>query len=432
MTELITMTPKELSRYEIIIKLINKEINGTMAAKQLNLTVRQVKNIKARVKKQGAKGIVHRSRGQPSNRRLKEPKIKQMETLIKKHYADFGPTFAAEKLKKIHHLKVSREKLRRLMVGWDLWQPKPRKKNKKYRIWRARKEQYGEMIQFDGSYEHWFEERAPECCLLAAIDDATGKLSKLEFAEHEGVKPIFSFWQSYLQERGKPLNIYLDRLRTYKQNLKSVVDDPEARTQFQRAMELNLNIKIIHAFSPQAKGRVERLFGTLQDRLIKELRLRNISDMKTANEFLKKEYLDDFNACFAVKPAKRGNLHLSLTQWEKEHLEQIFSIQKTRVVANDFTIRYENKWFQLAEKQPCLVRRKEKVTVEERIDGRIFISLKSRGLIFTELPSRPQKLKMKVVALGGSSQTWKPPANHPWRKAFLIEKAKAERLVSTR
>lgn len=432
MTELITMTPKELSRYEIINRLINKEINGAVAAKQLGLSLRQTKRLKVKVKQQGAKGLIHRNRGQPSNHRLRESKIKQMETLIKKHYSDFGPTFAAEKLKKIHHLKVSKEKLRQLMIGWNLWQSKPRKGNKEYRIWRPRKEQYGEMVQFDGSYEHWFEERAPECCLLAAIDDATGKLTKLEFAEHEGVKPIFSFWQSYVKKQGKPLSIYLDRLRTYKQNLKSVVDDPEARTQFQRAMELNLGIKIIHAFSPQAKGRVERLFGTLQDRLVKELRLRNISDMKTANEFLKKEYLDDFNTCFAVRPAKKGNLHQSLTGWEKEHLEQTFSIHKTRVVTNDFTIRYENRWFQLAEKQPCLVRRKEKVTTEERIDGQIFISLKNKNLIFTELPSRPQKVKMKVIALGGSSQTWKPPADHPWRKAFLIEKAKAERLVSTK
>ena len=193
MAQTITMTPKELSRYEVIKRLIGEEINGTEAAKHLSLSVRQVKNLKARVKKFGVKGIIHASRGKPSNRRISEDKIKEMEKIVRKNYPDFGPSFASEKLEEVHCVKISNEKLRGLMIEWELWKPKPRKKNKEYRCWRPRKEQYGEMEQFDGSYHLWFEDRGPECCLLASIDDATGKATKLQFAYDEGTIPGFPF-----------------------------------------------------------------------------------------------------------------------------------------------------------------------------------------------------------------------------------------------
>ena len=181
MTQTITMTPKELSRYEVIKRLIKKEINGTEAAKQLFLSVRQVKNLKARVKTCGVKGIIHGSRGKPSNRRISGDKIKKIEKIVKGSYSDFGPSFASEKLEENHRIKIGKETLRQLMIKWQLWDPKPRKKNKEYRAWRQRKEQYGEMEQFDGSYHLWFENRAEKCCLLASIEDATGKITMLKF-----------------------------------------------------------------------------------------------------------------------------------------------------------------------------------------------------------------------------------------------------------
>lgn len=197
--ELITMTQKELSRYEIIKRLINQEINGTEAAKQLGLSVRQIKNLKAAVKRNGPKGIIHGNRNRPSNRKIIEEKIKKIKEIIKANYYDFGPTFATEKLEENHNIKISHEKLRQLMIQWQLWKLKSRKKNKEYRAWRPRKEQYGEMVQFDGSYHSWFEARGPECCLLASLDDATGKITKLKFVDWEGVKPAFIFWNySYL------------------------------------------------------------------------------------------------------------------------------------------------------------------------------------------------------------------------------------------
>lgn len=418
--ELIIMTPKELSRYEVIKRLIQKEINGTEAAKQLNLTVRQVKNLKAKVKKYGAKGIIHGGRGQSGNRRISEKKIATIEKIIRMEYPDFGPSFASEKLKENYQIKINKETLRQLMTIWGLWTPKPRKTNKEYRAWRPRKEQYGEMIQFDGSYEEWFEERSPQCCLLAAIDDASGKITGARFDYDEGVIPVFNFWREYVKMNGKPLNIYLDKFSTYK-NIQKGAEDKELLTQFQRAMT-DLGVKLLTAHSPQAKGRIERLFGTLQDRLIKELRLANISTIEEANKFLKEKFVPKFNQKFAVLPQKKGDLHKSLTKVDKVNLDRIFSIQEMRVVNNDFTISYKGKWYQLLEQQPTLVLRKDRVLVEERTNGDIFLSLRNKYLNFKELPVRPPKVNMKVIALSRERPTWKPPPSHPWRHSLIFNR----------
>lgn len=422
--ELITMTSKELSRYEIIKRLINQDINGTEAAKQLGLSKRHTRRLKATVKQSGAKGVIHGSRGRTSNRKIAEEKTNKIKEIIKKNYYDFGPTFASEKLEENHSVKISNEKLRQLMIEWKLWKVKSRKKNKEYRRWRPRKEQCGEMLQFDGSYHHWFEQRGPECCLLASIDDATGKITKLKFVNWEGVKPAFIFWKEYAEENGKPVNIYLDRHSTYKQNAKSLFDDPKALTQFQRAME-DLGIKVIHAYSPQAKGRAERLFGTLQDRLIKELRLANIETKEEANTFCDKIFITKFNAKFSVLPQRKRNLHRVLTELDIANLERTFSIQNTRIVSNDFTVRFMGRWFQLAKSQPTLVLRKDKVLIEERIDGTIFISLKNKYLDYKILPERPIKAKEKITALTRTKSTWKPALDHPWKKPFVLNPASA-------
>ncbi len=421
--ETITMTPKELARYEIIKRLLSGEINGTQASKQTGLSVRQVKNIKVRVKTEGAQGIIHKNRGGASNRKLPETFIRKIEDVVRQRYDDFGPTFAAEKLQECERLKINHETLRKLMTAWGLWQVHSRNKTKEYRSWRQRKEQFGEMEQFDGSYHDWFEDRAEACCLLVSIDDATSQLTGLEFVHWEGVKQAFSFWKGYIEERGKPVSLYLDRHSTYKQNQKSVFDDPNCLTQFQRAVEQNLNIKIIHAHSPQAKGRVERVCDTLQDRLVKELRLADISTIPEANRFAKEVFIPQFNNKFSVLPQKKGNLHRTLTKWEKDNLDQIFSVYSQRVVNNDFTVRFKGNWYQLAKQQPVLVRPKERIRLEERIDGMIFLSLKNKNLNFAVLSERPAKIKMRVIALSGAKPAWKPPADHPWRRPFLFGKS---------
>lgn len=415
----ITMSAKELSRYEIIKRLIHKDINGTEAARQLFLSVRQVKRLRAKVKKLGANGLQHGNKGKKGNKTMNQEKIISIKSLVARFYSDFGPTLAAEKLFLNYKIKINKETLRQLMIAWGFWKPKPRKQNQEYRSWRPRKEYFGEMQQFDGSYHAWFENRAPRSCLLAAIDDATGKITKAELTSDEGVSPVFIFWRSYVSKQGKPASIYLDRHSTYHQNQKSVLNDPEHITQFERAMK-NLGIKVIHAYSPQAKGRIERLFGTLQDRLVKELRLQNISTLEKANCFLAEEFLPEFNQRFAVLPEKRGNLHKELIREEKNNLDRIFSIQDIRTVNNDFTIRYENQWLQLDKAQSTLVCRKDRVLIEKRLNNEIRISLRTKRLNFQALPERPKKIEtIKVIALTKAAPSWKPPIDHPWRHSSI-------------
>lgn len=417
MTEpLIRMSQKEMSRADVISRLIRKEINGTEASKQLQLSVRQVRNLKGKVKRSGIKALIHGNRGRPSNRAIDPTTLTKAEGILQENYPDFHPTHAMEKLEEKHSLKFSKEKVRQLMIAAGLWTERPRKTNGEYRSWRPRKEQVGEMIQFDGSYHLWLEGRGGVSCLLAGIDDATGNPTHCLFTDGgEGVIPVLTFWKSYVETHGKPLSIYLDRHSTYKVNSKGVFDDPTVLTQFERAMK-DLDIQVIHARSPQAKGRVERLFGTLQNRLVKEMRLENISSLAEATRFTEKTFLPSYRRKFAVSPRRRGDLHRPLTENEKKKIDSIFSHQETRIVNNDFTISYTGRWFQLAEQQPTLVCRKDNVLVEERLDGSIHCSLRGKYLVCIALPKRPEKGTLKkVVALSRDRQLYRPPANHPWR-----------------
>lgn len=413
--ELIAMSSKELTRYEVIKELVDNKINGTDASLKLGLSIRQVKRLKKKVKNEGAKGLAHGSRGKSGNRKIDLEIIAKVKNILKEKYPDFGPTFAREKLEEIDEIKIGTEKIRQIMIEEKLWKPRLKKKNGEHRQWRQRKENFGEMEQFDGSYENWFEGRAPVCCLLGAIDNATGKISKARFDQSEGVVPVFGFWKDYVSDTGKPLSIYLDRCSTYKQNAKSLADDPEALTQFQRAMEKDLDVEIIHARSPQAKGRIERLFQTLQDRLIKEMRLKNICSIEEGNKYLEEEFIPDFNKRFSVQPRGKNDLHRKLNEIEKVNLDKIFSIQNSRVVCNDFTVRHQGKYFQLLKDQPTLILRKDKVLVRENLEGKTSISLRGNDLNYKILPERPKKeiKEKKVTAL---TREWKPAADHPWRQ----------------
>lgn len=414
-SSIIAMTTHEAERLTIINNLIAKKINGTDAAKQLGLSVRQAKRLKARVVKHGVKGIIHKLRGQVGNNKIEKKLLKEVKQIIKKEYHDFGPTLATEKLMEINKINLGVTTVRKLMIKEEFWKTKKRKQNQEHREWRERKECYGEMQQFDGSYHKWFEDRGGELCLLGAIDDATGKITQLKFAKNEGVVEVFRFWKKYLETKNKPVAIYLDKFSTYKINHKNATDNHELITQFQRTCN-DLNINLISAHSPQAKGRVERLFKTLQDRLVKELRLQNISDTKTANKFLEEKYIHIFNEKFAVIPAKDTNLHRSLTEHDKENLDKIFSIQSQRQVKNDFTIQFKNQWYQLAEIQPTTVYRKDEILVEERLDGSIHLSKKDKDLNFKKLPAKPEKVKTNLIAITPRKSNWIPPENHPWRK----------------
>lgn len=419
---LITMSTREIDRLGVINRLIGRQIVAREASEQLNLSVRQIKRIKKRVKKQGAPGLIHQGRGRSSNRRLNQNLVKKILALVKTAYVGFGPTLAAEKLLALHKIKISDETLRTIMLKNNLWKLKPRRKNKEHREWRPRKENYGAMEQYDGCYHRWFEDRAEECCLLLAVDDATGKITRAWFDYHEGVLPTFAFWKGYLLENGKPASIYLDKFSTYKVNHPAAEDNKELITQFQRACQ-TLGIQLITAHSPEAKGRVERMFNTLQDRLVKELRLQGISDIKTANKFLTEKFIPAFNAKFAVIPASHADLHRPLTKMDKENLDNAFSVHSTRIVMNDFTVQFKNQYFQLNQQQPVTVCRKDKILIEEHLDGVIKLKLRAKELRHTVLPKRPEKeFKLKLPALTTCQPTYRPPANHPWRRQFLTNK----------
>lgn len=422
-TELVKLSQKELRHHEVIRKALDGKYTNRQAAEELNLTVRQVQRLKIRVRKNGAEDLVHKSRGKIGKKKINPEMIEQAAELIKTNYWDFGPTFASEKLLENHDIKLGIETVRQTMIAAGLWDAKPRKEKPHYRAWRERKEYFGDMEQFDGSYHDWFEGRlldiqgqaVAETCLLAAIDDATGKLTKLKFDDSEGVVPINTFWLEYVKTQGKPCKIYLDRYSTYKVNAKHLFNDLTVLTQFERAMK-ELDVVVIHANSPQGKGRVERLFETLQDRLVKELRLTGINTIAEANEFLEKIFVPKFNAKFSVVPRKPDNAHTPLSEEEINRLDNIFSIQFYRAVNNDFTIRFKGQWLQLAEQQPTLVLRQDGVIVEEHLNGSIHIRLRDKYLNFTILPERPQKVNMHVTGLTTEKQIWKPPMNHPWKK----------------
>lgn len=419
---LITMSAKEIDRFAVIGNLVNGKINATEAGEQLHLTPRQVRRLKKRFKKDDPESLVHQGRGRESQRKIKQVIVAKIVALLLKMYVGFGPTLAAEKLWEIDKIKISDESLRTIMVKNKLWKPNTKKKNREHRDWRPRREHYGSMEQYDGCYHLWFENRAEECCLLLSVDDATGKITKAMFDYHEGVLPTFAFWKGYLEKKGKPASIYLDKFSTYKINHKSAEDNKELITQFQRACR-DLNITLITAHSPQAKGRVERMFETLQDRLVKELRLQNISDIETANKFLEEKFIPAFNDRFAVIPAKKSDLHRSLIKNDKENLNSIFSVHSKRVVMNDFTVQFKNQYFQLSQEQTVTVCRKDTILIEEHLDNTIELKLRGKRLSYTVLPKRPEKeFKLKIPALATSQSTYKPPADHPWRRQFLRNK----------
>lgn len=418
----ITMSAKETDRFAVITRLIHEQINGTEASQQLQLTVRQVRRLKQRVQQHGAQGLVHRGRGVASNRKLDGSITDKILNRLRKDYLGFGPTLAAEKLLERNKIVVSDETLRTLMIANNLWKGKSRKQNKEHRAWRPRKENYGAMQQYDGCYHHWFEDRSDECCLLLAVDDATGKITKAWFDHHEGVLPTFRFWKDYLATQGKPASIYLDKFSTYKINHKAAQDNKDMLTQFQRAC-LDLGIELITAHSPEGKGRVERMFETLQDRLVKEMRLENISDIETANKFLKEKFIPAFNEKFAVVAAQQADVHRALTGIDIKRMSSIFSVHSTRVVMNDFTVQFKNQYFQLDQQQPLTVCRKDMVCIEEHLDSSIKLKLREKELRYVVLPKRPEKeYTLRIPALVTSHSTYQPPADHPWRRQILTNK----------
>jgi len=350
-------------------------------------------------------------------------------------YYDFSIQLFKEKLEENHKIKIGYSTLRNILINNKLHKIKRKNNKNNYYALRERKEYQGELVQFDGAYKDFFEGRCitkdyeKEQCLLVAVDDATG-LVEAKFDKNEGKIAVFKFWKEYLKKNGKPMNIYLDKFSTYKINHPNAVDEPDLKTQFRRVMEDELNISLIFANSPQAKGRVERMNKTLKDRLVKEMRLKNIKSIEEANNFLKKEFLPKFNKKFGIKAKKEKNLHIFLNNKEKERLDKIFIFKDKRKVRNDFIVSYQNNYFQLLKIQKNVtVYKKDEITVEVDLNNNIYLFKKNKKIDYILLKEKPKKeINLNLSLINNQDPVkkanWKPPLNHPWRKSFIYDKIK--------
>lgn len=380
---IITMTQEELKRLHVIRKALDKSITQAEAAGILGLCLRQAQRIVKAVKVGGDKGVVHKSRGKASNRSLPDKIKDKALKLYKEKYHDFGPTLGSEKLFEIDKIKLNDETLRLWLLQAGISYKK--RKARPHRQWRERKHSFGEMVQMDGSHHNWFESRGPECVLMGYIDDATGK-PFARFYPYEGTLPAMDSFKRYIEKYGIPVSIYLDKHPTYKSTKKQTIEEElnntEPLSQFSRAVK-ELGVDVIYADSPQAKGRIERLFNTFQNRLIKEMRLKGIKSTEEANRFLK-HYLPAYTKRFAVMPANDTDLHRPIPQGVD--LNVVFCVKTIRILRNDFTVAYNGKLYQVEDNVNA-----EKVTVEERDNGSIHISYRNIALKSKEITTRPKK-----------------------------------------
>jgi len=419
--DIIMATQEELKRLHVVQKVLEGSLKQIEAAEILWLSGRQVRRIVRRVKREGDRGIIHRSRGKPSNRRLPDETKEMVIGFYRQKYKDFGPTLFSEKLLELDGLKISDETLRNWLIEDGAWVKG--RKNRIHRQWRERKGHFGEMLQMDGSHHDWLEGRGPKIVLMGCIDDATSNIFG-RFYEYEGTIPAMDSFKGYTGLYGIPSSIYIDRHTTYKSNARPTIeDDLNGRcplSQFERAMK-ELGARVIHALSPQAKGRIERLFKTLQDRLVKEMRLKGINTMDEANRFLK-GYIKRHNKRFSIEAAEKEDLHRPLPK--DFDLDGVLCVKTKRALRNDFTVAHDRKLYQVTHP----VNTKD-VVVQERPDGRMLITHNGRVLGFKEIQTKPQKEKpLKPFKI---KKKYIPPKNHPWRKYPVLQKQDISTLAKT-
>lgn len=429
----IIMSQKEALRAPIMEKLLSKTMKLKQAARELDISIRQVKRLKRVYKEKGITGLVHGNRGKESNRKIPEVEIERAIVIIEEQYYDFGPLLAFEKLKELHGLTFGKETLRKAMIENQVWKPK-KQKLLFLRQRRQRRSCEGELVQADGSDHAWFEDRSSSCTLLVFIDDATGKIKHLWFCKSESLESYFQATKDYLEKYGKPLAFYVDKHGVFRVNTKrdGIADtqDSNGLTQFGRAMS-ELGIELIFANSAEAKGRVEKVNGTLQDRLVKELRLKKISTMEEGNRYLP-EFGEIFNHKFAVEPKNPEDAHRRLTQ--ADNLEKILVIKNQRVLSKNLEIQYKNKLYQIQTKRPKYAMRRKPVTVTEDLTRKVRIYYQEKELSYQVMEERPRSeifdsksLNLKVDQVKKEQERvskshrvkWIPPRNHPWRHSFL-------------
>jgi transposase len=408
----VIMSVKELRRVSVIRQTMEKQLTQVKAGTLLGLTTRHIRRLIERVEQEGDQGLAHRGRGMPSNRRLPAKVKAKALRLYAQRYGDFGPTLAAEKLAECHGVPISDETLRRWLRerGIDHFT----RRKRPHRVWRERKAHVGELVQLDGSHHDWFEGRGPRCVLMAYIDDANSRVFA-RFYEYEGTIPAMDSFQRYMQHYGIPLAIYADKHTTYQSPGPPTVEEQWAgvtpTSQFGRALG-ELGVELIAAHSPQAKGRVERLFKTVQDRLVKELRLAGIATIEAANRFVE-AWLPSYNRRFSVQPAQPADLHRPRPA--SRDLDRSLCIKTTRCLRRDWTVAHHGQLYQVRTNV-----RATHVMVEERVDGTMRITHHGRPLAYHAIPARPERVAEPPKAQVPRRPV-KPTPAHPWRKRLLPE-----------
>ncbi len=415
----IILSLKELDRLPVVKLCAAKKLSQADAARQLRCGVRQVKRLVREYRKNGSLGLLSKRRGKPSNNQISLEVQAVALALIRQHYGDFSPTFAHEKLTEVHKLKFSVETLRQWMIQAKLWIPK---KGRKARIHqsRLRRSCVGELIQIDGSPHDWFEDRGPRCTLIVFIDDATSRLMSLKFSPSETTEAYMETLSGYLKTYGRPVSFYNDKHAIFRVNHPGKEGE---LTQFGRALK-TLDIEGIPANSPQAKGRVERANQTLQNRLIKEMRLANISSIEEANRWLP-QFMEDFNRRFAVQPRSAENAHRPILHTAQE-LELILSLHHDRKLSKNLTLQFKNQEYQLVGYGNGYRLRGASVRICEGFDGKITLLHQGKLLDFRVLQQGEEPTPMaddktinsfvnSAKTKQNTRQQWKPNIDHPWR-----------------
>jgi hypothetical protein len=404
------MSSKERVALDAMARVKRKELTVVEAAELMGLSVRQARRVWKRFRVEGDQGLVHRLRGRASNRRLGEDVRERAVKLHQERYHDFGPTLACEKLAG-EGLVLSPDTLTALLKERGLW--RRRRRRGRHRKRRERRSCLGSLVQMDGSHHDWFEGRCGRCVLMVMVDDATGR-TYARFYAAETTEAAFDTFRRWAKAYGLPRSLYVDRHSIYRDE-----DHPDRPTQFGRAMK-ELGVELILAHSPQAKGRVERKNAVFQDRLVKEMRLRGISDIPQANALLDSKFLDELNRRYAVKPVRGQDLHRPVPAGVV--LEEVLCVREERVVGNDWCVRWKNRWLQIDASHAGLNLPGRKVLVKELPDGRLLVEREGGRLSFEELAAKPQpanSTKKPVV----NNVPWKPGPRHPWKNGPAVRPA---------
>jgi hypothetical protein len=396
----LVMTEKEIDRVKTLEKVMDGRWTQKKASETLKLSLRQTKRLCKKYKSNGAEGLIHLSRGKPSNRGISnETKTRIRNLLRKEEFNGFGPTLLKEVLEEEYEIKISREWLRHVMMAEGKWKAKRGKKVATHPR-RKRRSRLGELIQIDGSYEDWFEDRGPRCCLLVMIDDATSKIMAMKFVEHETTHNYFEIMKEYIKRNKRPLAIYSDKHSIFKISKGEKVT---SCTQFERAMK-ELGVEMIHAHSPQAKGRVERANGTLQDRLIKKMRRRGLKSMEEGNSFLE-EYREEHNKKFSKEAEDMEDAHVEMLS--SMNLDKILVIKEKRKVLKNLEIQYGKAIYQLDMKNSTRRMQGAEINVLDSGNGTLVFEYEGKEIkhkMFQELEYKKTELDHKELEVYSRSK----------------------------